>query len=90
MAPEHKQPAAVPRSGHRRFAKGEGLPVAVVGAGFIGVEVALLLRALGVAVTVTQSPYTAGSSSITPGVPWENLRALIEGLAHYRQHGRGA
>ncbi len=29
------------------------------------------------------------SSSVTPGVPWENLDALIEGLAHYRAHGRG-
>ena len=29
------------------------------------------------------------SSSITPGVPLENLQTLIEGFAHYRQHGRG-
>jgi len=29
------------------------------------------------------------SSSITPGVPWENLRALKEGLNHYRVRGRG-
>jgi len=29
------------------------------------------------------------SSSITPGVSWENLDALIEGLAYYRSHGRG-
>jgi hypothetical protein len=28
------------------------------------------------------------SSSITPGVPWANLEALIEGLAHYRAHRR--
>lgn len=33
--------------------------------------------------------FLGGSSSITPGVPWENLDALIEGLAHYRRHGRG-
>lgn len=29
-----------------------------------------------------------GSSSITPGVPWENLRTLAEGFWHYRTHGR--
>jgi hypothetical protein len=29
------------------------------------------------------------SSSITPGVPWENLQALVEGFHHYRTHGRG-
>ena len=28
------------------------------------------------------------SSSITPGVPWRNLQALIEGFHHYRRHGR--
>jgi len=28
------------------------------------------------------------SSSITPGVPWENMEMLIEGLKHYREHGR--
>ncbi len=32
--------------------------------------------------------FLAASSSITPGVPWENLHALIEGLTHYRTHGR--
>jgi uroporphyrinogen decarboxylase len=32
--------------------------------------------------------FLGGSSSITPGVPWENLDALIEGLAHYRNRGR--
>lgn len=32
--------------------------------------------------------FLAASSSITPGVPWENLRTLIEGLTHYRTHGR--
>ena len=30
-----------------------------------------------------------GSSTITPGVPWENIQALIEGLRYYRAHGRG-
>ena len=29
------------------------------------------------------------SSSITPGVPLENMKALIEGFAHYRKNGRG-
>jgi hypothetical protein len=29
------------------------------------------------------------SSSVTPGAPHENLRALIEGLSYYREHGRG-
>lgn len=29
------------------------------------------------------------SSSIAPGVPRANLDALVEGLAHYRRHGRG-
>ena len=28
------------------------------------------------------------SSSITPGVSWENLKTLVEGFAYYRQHGR--
>ena len=31
-----------------------------------------------------------GSSSIAPGVPVENIKTLIEGLAYYRQHGRTA
>lgn len=30
----------------------------------------------------------AGSSTITPGVPWENLKTLAEGMQHYRVHGR--
>jgi len=30
------------------------------------------------------------SSSIAPGVPWENLKALAEGFRHYREHGRDA
>ena len=29
-----------------------------------------------------------GSSSIAPGVPLENMTTLIEGLRHYREHGR--
>ncbi len=33
--------------------------------------------------------FLGGSSSITPGVPWENLKALLEGLSHYRIAGRG-
>ena len=32
--------------------------------------------------------FLGGSSSITPGVPWENLQTLIEGLAYYRVRGR--
>jgi uroporphyrinogen-III decarboxylase len=33
--------------------------------------------------------FLGGSSSIAPGVPWENLKALVEGFAYYRKHGRG-
>ena len=29
------------------------------------------------------------SSSVTPGVPWENIEALVEGFHYYRTHGRG-
>ncbi len=32
--------------------------------------------------------FLGGSSSITPGVPWENLETLVEGLKYYRKHGR--
>ncbi|HPD13323.1 MAG TPA: uroporphyrinogen decarboxylase family protein [Planctomycetota bacterium] len=32
--------------------------------------------------------FLGASSSITPGVPWHNLRALVEGLAYYRARGR--
>jgi len=28
------------------------------------------------------------SSSVAPGVPWANIQALVEGLRHYRTHGR--
>jgi hypothetical protein len=31
----------------------------------------------------------AGSSSIAPGVPIQNLKTLIEGFRHYRKNGRG-
>jgi len=33
--------------------------------------------------------FLGGSSSITPGVPWENIQTLVEGLRYYREHGRG-
>jgi hypothetical protein len=33
--------------------------------------------------------FLGGSSSIAPGVPRANLEALVEGLAWYREHGRG-
>lgn len=29
-----------------------------------------------------------GTSSITPGTPYENIKTLVEGFDHYRQHGR--
>jgi len=32
--------------------------------------------------------FLGGSSSIAPGVPWENMQALVEGLKYYREHGR--
>lgn len=32
--------------------------------------------------------FLGGSSSITPGVPWENMQTLWDGLIHYRDHGR--
>lgn len=28
------------------------------------------------------------SSSVTPGVPWENMKTLWDGLLYYREHGR--
>lgn len=41
---------------------------------------------------VEQGPRTGlvlgASSSIAPGVPWENLQALVEGFYYYRSHGR--
>jgi len=33
--------------------------------------------------------FLGASSSIAPGVPWDNLKTLVDGLAHYREHGRG-
>ncbi len=33
--------------------------------------------------------FLGASSSIAPGVPWENLQAFVEGLQYYRLHGRG-
>ncbi len=32
--------------------------------------------------------FLAGSSSIAPGVSWENLETMVEGLDYYRTHGR--
>ena len=32
--------------------------------------------------------FLAASSSITPGVPWENMQAFVEGLDHFRANGR--
>lgn len=32
--------------------------------------------------------FLGGSSSIAPGVPWENMEVLIEGFKYYRTHGR--
>jgi uroporphyrinogen decarboxylase len=32
--------------------------------------------------------FLQASSSITPGVPWENMETLLEGFRHYREHGR--
>ena len=29
------------------------------------------------------------SSSVAPGVPWENIETLVEGLRYYRERGRG-
>jgi hypothetical protein len=33
--------------------------------------------------------FLGASSTIVPGVPWENLQTLIDGFAYYRTHGRG-
>jgi hypothetical protein len=32
--------------------------------------------------------FLGGSSSVAPGVSWENMEVLIEGLKYYRTHGR--
>lgn len=29
------------------------------------------------------------SSSCAPGTPWENIHTMVQGLQHYREHGRG-
>lgn len=34
--------------------------------------------------------FLGGSSSIAPGVPWENLKTLAEGFRYYRTHGRNS
>ena len=31
--------------------------------------------------------FLAPSSSITPGVPWDNIAAYVEGVKYYRTHG---
>lgn len=33
--------------------------------------------------------FLGASSSITPGVPWENLKTMVEGFHYYRENGRG-
>jgi len=33
--------------------------------------------------------FLGGSSSIAPGVPWENMQTFVDGLKYYREHGRG-
>lgn len=37
-----------------------------------------------------QGLFLGASSSVTPGVPWENIQTLIEGFNHYRARGRAA
>lgn len=32
--------------------------------------------------------FLGGSSSVAPGVPWENIETLVEGIRYYREHGR--
>ncbi|MCJ7736543.1 MAG: hypothetical protein MUQ10_04405 [Anaerolineae bacterium] len=32
--------------------------------------------------------FLGGSSSIAPGVPWENIQTMVDGLRYYREHGR--
>jgi len=32
--------------------------------------------------------FLGGSSSIAPGVPWENIETLVEGMGYYRERGR--
>jgi hypothetical protein len=33
--------------------------------------------------------FLATSSSVAPGVPWENIKTFVEGLKYYREHGKG-
>ncbi len=33
--------------------------------------------------------FLTASSSVTPGVPWENMKTFWDGLLYYRTHGRG-
>jgi hypothetical protein len=33
--------------------------------------------------------FLGASSSIAPGVPWENLAAMVEGFHYFRENGRG-
>lgn len=33
--------------------------------------------------------FLGASSSVAPGVPWENVKTFVEGLAYYRTHGSG-
>ena len=32
--------------------------------------------------------FLSTSSSVTPGVPWENIETMIEGFKYYREHGK--
>ena len=32
--------------------------------------------------------FLGASSSVTPGVPWENIQTFVQGLEYYRTHGR--
>jgi hypothetical protein len=32
--------------------------------------------------------FLGASSSVAPGVPWENIKTFVEGLKHYQSHGR--
>jgi hypothetical protein len=32
--------------------------------------------------------FLGASSSVTPGVPWDNIEAFVQGLQHYRRYGR--
>jgi len=34
--------------------------------------------------------FLGGSSSIAPGVSWENMKMLVEGFRYYREHGDNA